>query len=260
MPELDRIERPLRPVRDRQGIGLAVRGRLGIEVPELEGAAASDGVERGAQLVAHAGEKLRLVPARNFKLPVLVLKLLARMAQLRYRPLQFQQVRSLASQLLNRVSLLDRELACAKIHDAEGPQGMALRIDQGHPAVKPYVGFACDQRQLRKTLVPGAVRNAHEFRAGHGNRTGKVLARCRPIELRHAVTGLGPDVRRIDDADCRRGTSTDLCRQGGKLVVGQFGRRTGYVIFLESRGACRFLAHDRFIVRDRLHPGMERRA
>jgi hypothetical protein len=41
MPELDRIERPLRPVSGRQGIGLAIRGRLGVEVPELEGAAAN---------------------------------------------------------------------------------------------------------------------------------------------------------------------------------------------------------------------------
>ena len=32
-----------------------------------------DGVERGAQLVAHAGDELRLVLARHLQLPVLVL-------------------------------------------------------------------------------------------------------------------------------------------------------------------------------------------
>jgi len=34
---------------------------------------ADDGVERGAQFVAHAGEKLRLVPVRQFELAALVL-------------------------------------------------------------------------------------------------------------------------------------------------------------------------------------------
>jgi hypothetical protein len=33
-----------------------------------------DGIERGAQLVAHAGDELRLVLARQFELPALVLE------------------------------------------------------------------------------------------------------------------------------------------------------------------------------------------
>src|SRR5262249_31176346 len=47
--------------------------RLAVSAVRHQFGVAQDGIERGAQLVAHIGEELRLVPARFFKLPALVL-------------------------------------------------------------------------------------------------------------------------------------------------------------------------------------------
>ena len=47
--------------------------RLAVDVVEDQLGVAENGVERRAQLVAHIGEELRLVPARHFELPALVL-------------------------------------------------------------------------------------------------------------------------------------------------------------------------------------------
>src|SRR5262249_24425646 len=48
-------------------------GRVAIDVIEDEFGVAEDGVERGAQLVAHVGEELGLVLARNFELATLLI-------------------------------------------------------------------------------------------------------------------------------------------------------------------------------------------
>ena len=50
-------------------------GRLSIDVVENELGIAEDGVERGAQLVAHVGQELRLVLARDLHLPALLVDL-----------------------------------------------------------------------------------------------------------------------------------------------------------------------------------------
>ena len=50
--------------------------RLAIDVVEDQLGVAEDGIERRAQLVAHIGEELRLVLARDFELPALVLDLM----------------------------------------------------------------------------------------------------------------------------------------------------------------------------------------
>ena len=47
--------------------------RLAIDVIEDELGVAEDGIERGAQLVAHVGQELRLVLARDLELAALVL-------------------------------------------------------------------------------------------------------------------------------------------------------------------------------------------
>ena len=47
--------------------------RLTVSAVRHQFGVAQDGVERRAQLMAHIGEELRLVPARLFKLPALVL-------------------------------------------------------------------------------------------------------------------------------------------------------------------------------------------
>ena len=47
--------------------------RLAVDAVDDQLGVADDGVERGAQLVAHVGEELRLVLARLGKLPALVL-------------------------------------------------------------------------------------------------------------------------------------------------------------------------------------------
>ena len=49
--------------------------RLAVDVVEDQLGVAENGVERRAQLVAHIGQELRLVPARHFELPALVLDL-----------------------------------------------------------------------------------------------------------------------------------------------------------------------------------------
>src|SRR5690348_1496195 len=48
-------------------------GRLAVSAIRHQFGIAEDGVERGAQLMAHIGEELRLVLARFFKLSALVL-------------------------------------------------------------------------------------------------------------------------------------------------------------------------------------------
>ena len=61
---LDALERDPRLVR-----------RLAVDVVENELGVAEDGVERRAQLVAHIGEELRLVLARDLELPALLVDL-----------------------------------------------------------------------------------------------------------------------------------------------------------------------------------------
>ena len=50
-------------------------GRVAVDPVENELGIAEDGVERGAQLVAHVGEELRFVLARYFELAALLLDL-----------------------------------------------------------------------------------------------------------------------------------------------------------------------------------------
>ena len=52
-----------------------LRRRLAVDAVEDQLGVAEDGVERRAQLVAHVGEELRLVLARDLELPALLLDL-----------------------------------------------------------------------------------------------------------------------------------------------------------------------------------------
>ena len=55
--------------------GLRLVRHLAVDAVEDQLGVAEDGVERRAQLVAHVGEELRLVLARDLELPALLLDL-----------------------------------------------------------------------------------------------------------------------------------------------------------------------------------------
>ena len=95
---------------------------------------AEDGVERGAQLVGHARQELRLVPARELELEALLLQL---SVELRIE----QRESGLAGKRLQEVDRLLGEVAGPLPSDDQGADDLALAQhgygDQGAPAGVP---------------------------------------------------------------------------------------------------------------------------
>src|SRR3990172_7281586 len=92
--------------------------------------------------------------------------LLARALEVLRSPLELQQAApelELAYRLVREAAdglgLLEAQLARLEIDHAQRAEGIALRIDQGHPAVEPQVRLSRHQRILRKPLVLREIGN-----------------------------------------------------------------------------------------------------
>ena len=100
--------------------------RVAVDVVENELGVAENGIERRAQLVAHVGKELRLVPACLRELPALVLKLSRALAQFVEEPSILNSDDSLAGEAGNQRDLLLGEWPYFGSVDYEGPDQLAF--------------------------------------------------------------------------------------------------------------------------------------